>query len=392
MRQLFWFIVIAALATVAAMFLRHDAGYVVVVTPPYRIEISLTLAVAGIAVAFLVLYGLFRMVSHLLRMPAQVSTLRKHWRQNRGREALRGAMQMLLEGRYAKSQKLARRAYDLDEAPALAALTAARAAHQMRDGEERDRWLERAAGAHGDSLEARLATRAELLLDERRFAEAREVLRELDAKGPKQVATMRLLLRAEQGLQNWAEVLRIVRLLEKRDALAAETAESLRITATVETLKRKAVDLETLQSFWSDLPSAERREPRVAATAARQFLALGGCKQAHRVLTDVLNREWTPELVQLFAECQDEDTLQRIEQAERWLKERPHDAALLLALGKLCANQELWGKAQSYLEASLSQSASRATHLELARLFDRMGRESDANEHYRSATDQALPA
>jgi len=392
MRQLFWFIIIAALATVAAMFLRHEAGYVVVVTPPYRVEISLTLAVAGVVVAFLVLYALFRVVSHLLRMPAQVSMLRKHWRQNRGREALRGAMQMLLEGRYAKSQKLARRAYDLDEAPALAALTAARAAHQMRDGEERDRWLERAAGARGDSLEARLATRAELLLDERRFAEARDVLRELDAKGPKQVATMRLLLRAEQGLKNWEEVLRIVRLLEKREALPAEAAESLRITAIVETLKRKAVDLETLQAFWSDLPSAERREPRVAAAAARQFLSLGGGKQAHRVITDVLNRQWAPELVELFAECQDEDTVQRIELAERWLKDRPHDAALLFALGKLCANQELWGKAQSYLEASLSQTASRATHLELARLFDRMGRESDANLHYRAATDQALPA
>ncbi len=392
MRQLFWFIIIAALAAAAAMFLRHDAGYVVVVTPPYRIEVSLTLAVAAIVLVFLVVYWLLRLVSHTLRMPAQVSVLRRRWRQNRGREALRGATQMLLEGRYDKSQKLARRAYDLDETPALAALTAARAAHQMRDGEERDRWLERAAGAPGDSLEARLATRAELLLDERRFEEAREVLRELDAKRPKQVATMRLLMRAEQGLQNWEEVLRIVRLLEKRDALPPETAESLRITAAVETLKRKAVDMDTLQAFWSDLPTAERREPRVAATAARQFLGLGGCKQAHRVLTDVLNREWVPELALLFAECQDENTLERIEQAERWLKDRPHDASLLLALGKLCAHQELWGKAQSYLEASLSQTASRATHLELARLFDRIGREPNANLHFRAATDQALPA
>lgn len=392
MRQLLWFIVIAALATVAAMFLRHDAGYVVVVTPPYRIEISLTLAVAGIVVAFLVVHALLRLVSHTLRMPSQVSLLRKHWRQNRGREALRGSMQMLLEGRFGKSQKLARRAYELQEAPALAALTAARAAHQMRDGEERDRWLERAAGAPGDSIEARLATRAELLLDERRFEEARQVLRELDAKGPKQVATMRLLMRAEQGLQNWEEVLRIVRLLAKRDALAPETAETLRVAATVETLKRKAVDLDTLQAFWSDLPATERREPPIAATAARQFLALGGCKQAHRALTDVLSRQWDPGLVLLFAECQDENTLERIELAERWLKERPHDASLLLALGKLCAHQELWGKAQSYLEASLSQTASRATHLELARLFDRTGRESDANLHYRAATDQSLPA
>ena len=144
--------------------------------------------------------------------------------------------------------------------------------------------------------------RSELLLDERRFEEAREVVRELDAKGPKQVATMRLLMRAEQGLRHWEEVLRIVRLLEKRDALSPDAAETLRITATVETLKRKAVDLDTLQAFWNELPAAERREPRIAAAGAKQFIALGGCKQAHRVITDVLGRQWAPELVALFAE------------------------------------------------------------------------------------------
>ena len=43
-----------------------------------------------------------------------------------------------------------------------------------------------------------------------------------------------------------------------------------------------------------------------------------------------------------------------IERAESWLKQHPDDAALLLTLGRLCAQQELWGKAQSYLDASIA--------------------------------------
>jgi len=392
MRQLFWFVAVAVVAVAAALFLRQYAGYVIVVAPPYRIEISLALAIVGGIAGFFALYALLRLVSQVLRMPAAVAAVRKRFRERRGREALRGAMQSLAEGRYSKARKLARRAYDLDESPGLAALTAARASHLMNEGEERDRWFARAEGARGDSREARLATRAELLLDERRFEEARELLRELYATGPKQVATLRLLLRAERGLQNWDEVLRIVRQLEKRGALSAASAESLRITATVESLRRKAVDLDALQSFWNEIPAADRREARIAGVAARQFLAFGGCRQAHRILTDVLGREWAPELVQLLGECREEGTLERIELAEKWLNERPHDATLLATLGRLCAHQELWGKAQSYFEASLSQSPSRATHLELARLFDRIGRESDANHHYRAASDAALPA
>jgi HemY protein len=52
--------------------------------------------------------------------------------------------------------------------------------------------------------------------------------------------------------------------------------------------------------------------------------------------------------------------------------------------------QELWGKAQSYLEASLSEEPSRSAHVALAQLFDRIGRPEDASRHYRASADAKL--
>jgi HemY protein len=52
----------------------------------------------------------------------------------------------------------------------------------------------------------------------------------------------------------------------------------------------------------------------------------------------------------LYAEVPSEKPLAQIERAEDWLREHPDDASLLLALGKLCAAEKLWGKAQSYIE------------------------------------------
>ena len=46
---------------------------------------------------------------------------------------------------------------------------------------------------------------------------------------------------------------------------------------------------------------------------------------------------------------------------------------------------ELWGKAQNYLEASLSFGPSRVAHLELARLAEREGRTAEAQKHFRRA-------
>jgi HemY protein len=77
----------------------------------------------------------------------------------------------------------------------------------------------------------------------------------------------------------------------------------------------------------------------------------------------------------------------RIERGERWLLERSTDAQLLATLGRLCAQVELWGKAENFLEASLSFEESRSAHLELARLAERLGRGDEAQRHYRGAAE-----
>jgi HemY protein len=84
--------------------------------------------------------------------------------------------------------------------------------------------------------------------------------------------------------------------------------------------------------------------------------------------------------------------VRQIERAETWLERHPHDGALLLTLGKLCARQGLWGKAESYLEAALSVEPTYAGHLELARLHERLGNAEAARRHYASSLDLALGA
>jgi HemY protein len=121
-------------------------------------------------------------------------------------------------------------------------------------------------------------------------------------------------------------------------------------------------------------------------------MSLGACREAHVLTRAALEAEWSSELVALYAECTHEaDALERLEQCERWLKAHPRDAALLATLGRLCAERGLWGKATSYLDASLSLQPSRTAHVAAARVYERIGREPEANRHYRAAADPALP-
>ena len=66
------------------------------------------------------------------------------------------------------------------------------------------------------------------------------------------------------------------------------------------------------------------------------------------------------------------------------------DAVLLLTLGRLCARQELWGKAQSYLDASISVEPMYSAYLVLAQLHDRLGNADAARRNYRESLDLAV--
>jgi HemY protein len=262
----------------------------------------------------------------------------------------------------------------------------------MREYDRSNQWLERAEAA-GESLHtARLLTQAELALEERDFAGARDALRNLRGAGPRHIAAVRMQLRAERGAQNWDEVLRLSALLAKRGALSPAIAEEYRVQAHIELLARASGDRAALEARLRRIPGEDLRHPRVAAAAARRAAALGNASLARELLERGLAQEWNGALAELYGELPRLDaqrTLEearfRIERAERWLRDHPQDAQLLAALGRLCVAAELWGKAQNYLEASLSFGTSRAALLDLARLAEREGRAAEAAKHFRSA-------
>lgn len=395
MRSLFWLVVVFAAAVALVLLARVDSGYVLFFYPPYRVEMSMVFfAVAGLA-SFVLLYFLFRLLGNALALPAMVRAWRARRRRERAHTALAAALQAYYEGRYARAEKEAGVAFESGPAPGVAALLAARAAHQMRDFERRDRWLERAESS-GDALQAaRLVSRAELALEDRDFAAARDALKNLHGAGPKHVATTRMLLRAERGAGAWDEVLRLASQLSKRDAISPALAEEYKVQATVELLSRSADDPGAFERRWRGIAAGDRVQPRIAAAGARHATALGKAALARDITENALAAEWVPQLVSLYGELPagvNEETRisearARIERAEHWLLERNRDAQLLATLGRLCAQAELWGKARSFLEASLSFEESRPARVELARLAERLGQAEEAQRHFRKAAE-----
>src|SRR5258706_14899252 len=87
MRGLFWLIAVFAAAVAFALAGRLGEGYVLVVYPPWRIELSLVFTLLALAATFGLAYLATRLFGHAFALPAQVRAFRERRRRAHAQSA-----------------------------------------------------------------------------------------------------------------------------------------------------------------------------------------------------------------------------------------------------------------------------------------------------------------
>jgi HemY protein len=389
-RVLFWFLLLAAAAVAVALATRLTSGYVLVVAPPYRVEVSLNLFLLALIAGFVGGYGLLRLIRRALDLPREVRAYRRRQQQERARMKQDAAVVALLEGRFGKARQFADEALAIPRSSGLSALIGARAAIETRDFGDAEALLSRADVQVKSLAVPRHMLEAEMRIEQGQPLEALALLSALRKEAGAHTAALRLELRALHAAGRHADVPAAVDQLVRRKIYGAAEGELVKAAAHAEAMRALVHDASGLRAYWNRLSDAEQRQPRIARAAAKSFQTLGGDHEAADICAKSLEREWTSDLVLLYAECRLPDTTKQLEQAERWLTSHNQDPALLYALGILCQRQQLWGKAQTYLEASLALDNAYPAHVALGEMLARLGRNDEANAHFAAALKLAL--
>ena len=390
MRALIAFLLIAAAAVTLALLFRLNTGYVLFVAPPYRVELSQNAFIIITVLAFLVLYVLIRAGVRLAQLPEDVREGRRRRQFERFRNKQDAAVVALLEGRHGKARQFAQEALAIPHSSPVAALVGARAALETRDYAAAAAMLDRPDTQATNLAVPRLMLEAELALERGHPADALARLAELRREAGLHTAAQRLELRALTAAGRPGEIPALVDQLVKRKVYDADQGELLRASAHAEALAGFAHDAAGLRAYWSRVPENDRLQPKVARAAAKSFMQLGSDREAAEILARSLERNWDSALVVLYAECRAPDATRQLETAERWLVRHNQDASLLYALGRLCERQQLWGKAQTYLEASLALDNHWRAHVALGEMFARLERRDEAEAHLAAALRLAL--
>ncbi len=396
MRTWFWTLLLAVVAVALAVFLREHEGNVLILVEPWRIQVSLTLAVLLLVATFVGLYVGLRLLGWLVSIPSRVRAWRGRRAQMRDHELLERGWIGFLEGRYAHAEKdltkLLGQTRD-QHRKVLAALSAARAAHGLGEFGRRDGLLDQAMEHAQDDAglkEAVTTVAADMLLDQGQADAALRRLEPLQDGGVRHLHTQRLLLRAHGALGHHEQTFGLSRSLLRRGVLAQDEGRGLLEQAAAARL-RAAPDSEAFRAVWKDLKAEERTYPEVALAGAARFEEAGLPDEAAKALEAAVAVRMDERLVMAYARCEPAQVKRRLAKAEEWLAKHPEHPDLLCVLGMLCLAGQLWGQAERYLLRSVQRRNDARAHALLGSLYDRLDRAQDAARHWRLATAAGMP-
>ena len=300
---------------------------------------------------------------------------------------------LMAEGRWAEARKLLVVAAAEGGTPLINHLTAARAAHEMGDTRGRDDLLRKAHESTPGSRFAVGLTQAELQKEAGQWEQSLATLLQLKSTAPRHPQVLSMLCRVYRELGDWQALVELLADVKKAKVFNDEAFDSLQRQAWAARLSQAGADV---MQVWESVPKEVKRDPEVVAACAKALLAGQAGDEAEIVLRTALVQAWNEELVSLYGRVQGADTGRQLVVAESWLKERPNDPQLLLALGRISLMNGEWAKAREYFETSLRLHRSGEIYAELGRLCIALGEQERGGEYLAQAVaglpDLPLPA
>jgi HemY protein len=356
---------------------KSDPGLVQLHMFGWTVETSVLVLVLAVIVLWLAATLLVR----LWRLPAETA---RRMGEQRALAQLEKGLLALTEGDWRTAERALEKSASAQGKTTARYLAAAQAADGRDDFDRADWYLEQAEGGGRKQRFIVALTRARILCGNSRYDEAVPLLEELQKRRKRHPQVLELLAECYRETGNWDGMQSILPALLKSGVVDEARAEELSLHAAVKKL-RQCSDLDSLGLAWQGLSRPMKQIPEVVRTYADRAIELGGPELTEDVLRVSLKREWNSSLLIPYGDPGASDTAKRLKQCEKWLIAHPDDAMLHLALGRLCAGEELWGKAREHMIRSLELEPSVGGYDSLGQLLERLGELETAMACFRNA-------
>lgn len=374
------------LATGLATLALKDNGQISMVWQGFIIETSLTFAVTVIAVGFISIYVLLRLLINLWQFPLYWRNRRQLKRYNKAESSMAKGLIALEYGDWQMAEKQLIKTAKQSESGLIHYLNAAKMAHNQGAIQRQNQYLNEARKRFPEDYVTIGLVESRLLL-ENDSQTAEVILAELHQQNPTNKAVLADYSQLLVKQQQWALLEMVLPKVKKQKAL--DKSAILEIEKTLMAGKvAKAENAEALQIIWQALSAKQQLTPAILAEFVEQKVGWGQEKGLANLIAKSLAKQWDDRLVYQFGRLvggEEPSPVERLQWAQKWLTQQPNNAVLLLTLGRLACSAQLWGQAKNYFQQSLTLQPELETYHALAQCYEAEGLESQAALTYKEA-------
>ena len=383
---------LAVVVLAAILFVQKDPGFVLVKYGDFSVETSLATGIIAVAIAALLIHFIFKVLMGIWHFPGAVKRQSKGRRFDKSRRLLNQGLIDLAEGRFDQAESNLVKLVEYSESPLVHYLAAARAAQLQGKHDERDSYLKAAHEARPEAEMAIGVTQAELQLAHQQLEQSLATLTHLRGIAPRHNHVLRLLARVYFELEDWQSLVELLPDIRKKKLLKESILKNMEGKSYRGFLAAAKGNQQALEKAWAKIPKAAQTDADLILYYIKlSNRASSNSSSVEQLIIKSLDQKWDNRLVEAYGLFKAIDPNEQLRRTEKWLGDYAKDENLLLALGRICIRAKLWGKAQSYLEASIGVNAMAASCLVLAKLLGDQLQENDkASQYYKKGLQLCL--
>jgi len=383
---------LAVIVMAAVLLVQKDPGFVLVKYGDYSVETSLAFGIIAVAITALLIHFMFRVLIGIWHLPGAVKRQSKGRRFNKSRRLLNQGLIDLAEGRFDQAESNLVKLVEFSESPLVHYLAAARAAQLQGKHDERDSYLKAAHEARPEAEMAIGVTQAELQLAHQQLEQSLATLTHLRGIAPRHNHVLRLLARVYFELEDWPSLVELLPEIRKKKLLKESILQNMEGRSYRGFLATAKNNQAALEKAWATIPKAAQTDAELILFYIKlSNRASSNSSSVEQLIIKSLDQKWDNRLVEAYGLFKSIDPSEQLKRTEKWLGDYAKNENLLLALGRICIRARLWGKAQSYLEASIGVKPMAASCLVLAKLLgDQLHENDKASQYYQKGLELCL--
>ncbi len=372
------------------LHLRDEQGMVMIAFGGKSYEMSLFVGGAIALITFGALYFILRLLAGFFQIPAWTKSMREKRRAKKSQNKTHLGLVELAQGHWAQAENLLIQGTKGAHLPLINYLSAAKAASEQGLLQQRDEYLALAHELTSDKDVAVGLTQAKLQLSHGQFEQSLATLKHLRTVSPKHPHILKLMKTLYLQLKDWPHLIELLPLLERQNVITQLERRSLEEMAYIEQLKASLTqDIESIKALWQKMPKYLHISPQIVFVYAQHLIFSNHKSEAEAVIKYCLKKQWDESLIILFGNFKSSNPTKNLSLAEGWLKSHSESAGLLLTCGRLAAQNELWGKAQRYLEACLQVEKKVEAYAALGIIYEKMDKPALSAECFRKGMLEA---